>query len=104
MRFDPYAAMPSLHVGWSVLVGLTVFRATSRTWLRAVAVAHPVLMALAVTATGNHYLVDSLAGALVALLAILAVGAWRRAVQSPPAPARAHRSACVMGAALHRRR
>ena len=92
VRFDPYAAMPSLHVGWSVLVGLAVFRATSRTWLRAVAVAHPVLMALAVTATGNHYLVDSLAGALVALLAILAVGAWRRAVQSPPSPARAHRS------------
>jgi membrane-associated phospholipid phosphatase len=93
VRFDPYAAMPSLHVGWSVLVGIAVFRATSRKWLRAVAVAHPVLMALAVTATGNHYLVDSLAGALVALLAILAVGAWRHAFAAPqPSLARAHRS------------
>jgi hypothetical protein len=92
VRFDPYAAMPSLHVGWSVLVGLAVFRATSRTWLRAVAVAHPVLMTLAVTATGNHYLVDSLAGALVALLALVAVAAWRRTLVSPPSPARAHRS------------
>ena len=63
--------MPSLHVGWSLLAAIAVFRATSRTWLRALAVAHPVLMALAVTATGNHYLVDSLAGALVALLALL---------------------------------
>jgi membrane-associated phospholipid phosphatase len=99
VRFDPYAAMPSLHVGWSLLIGLTVFRATSRTWLRAVALAHPVLMALAVTATGNHYLVDSLAGALVALLAFLAVDAWRRwrrwrrAVVPRPASARPHRSA-----------
>ena len=93
VRFDPYAAMPSLHVGWSVLVAVAVFRATSRTWLRAVAVAHPALMALAVTATGNHYLVDSLAGALVALLAVLAAGVWRRAVAQRPSPARAHRSA-----------
>jgi membrane-associated phospholipid phosphatase len=93
VRFDPYAAMPSLHVGWSVLVAVAVFRATSRTWLRAVAVAHPALMALAVTATGNHYLVDSLAGALVALLAVLAAGVWRRAVAQRPSPARAQRSA-----------
>jgi hypothetical protein len=94
VRFDPYAAMPSLHVGWSALVALAVFRATSRTWLRAAAVAHPVLMTLAVTATGNHYLVDSLAGALVALLAILAVDVWRRMVASPrSSPGRAHRSA-----------
>ena len=99
VRFDPYAAMPSLHVGWSLLVGLTVFRATSRTWLKAIALAHPVLMALAVTATGNHYLVDSLAGALVALLAILAVDSWRRwrrwrrAVVPRHAVGQAHRSA-----------
>jgi hypothetical protein len=93
VRFDPYAAMPSLHVGWSLLVGLTVFRATSRTWLRTLAVAHPILMAMAVTATGNHYLVDSLAGALVAVLAIVAVDAWRRAVAPRPSAAQAHRSA-----------
>jgi membrane-associated phospholipid phosphatase len=91
VRFDPYAAMPSLHVGWSVLVGLTVFRATSRVWLRAVALVHPVLMALAVTATGNHYLVDSLAGALVALLALAAVDVWRRTFAPRPAPAGANR-------------
>jgi len=90
VRFDPYAAMPSLHVGWSVLIALIVYRATSRTWLRAVAVAHPVLMALAVTATGNHYLVDSLAGALVAVLAVVVVDAWRRARAPRPSPARAH--------------
>jgi membrane-associated phospholipid phosphatase len=93
VRFDPYAAMPSLHVGWSVLVAVIVFRATSRTWLRGLAVAHPLLMALSVTATGNHYLVDSLAGAFVALLAILSVDGRRRAVAPRRPPARAQRSA-----------
>ena len=90
VRFDPYAAMPSLHVGWSVLVAVILYRATSRWWLRAVVIAHPVLMALAVTATGNHYLVDSLAGALVALLALVVVDAWRRARAPRPSAARAH--------------
>ena len=78
VRFNPYAAMPSLHVGWSVLVASD--RSTARP--RAPGCApwqslHPVLMALAVTATGNHYLADSLAGALVALLALVAVDACR---------------------------
>ena len=47
-------------------------------------IAHPVLMALAVTATGNHYLVDSLAGALVALLALVAVDAWQPCTLATP--------------------
>ena len=54
-------------------------------------------MALAVTQTGNHYLADSLAGAAVALLALLvAVVAWRRAASArapgAAAPACAARS------------
>jgi PAP2 superfamily protein len=95
VRFNPYAAMPSLHVGWSVLAAIIVFRATSRTWLRAIAAMHPVLMALAVTQTGNHYLVDSLAGVLVALLALAAADVLQRGPRRAVAahsrvPARRH--------------
>ncbi len=97
VRFNPYAAMPSLHVGWSILAATMLFRATSRTWLRAAAVLHPVLMTLAVTQTGNHYLADSLAGALVALLALMAVGMWSRrpgnATAARPAGVRARQHA-----------
>ena len=78
VRFNPYAAMPSLHVGWSILAGDRALPRDRRSWVRAVAVLHPVLMTLAVTQTGNHYLADSLAGALVALLALIAVGMWAR--------------------------
>jgi 4-amino-4-deoxy-L-arabinose transferase-like glycosyltransferase len=89
VRFNPYAAMPSLHVGWSLLAAIVLFRATSRRWVRALAVAHPVLMMLAVTQTGNHYLADSLAGILVALIALTAVGIWTRRTGHTPARSRA---------------
>jgi len=79
IRFNPYAAMPSMHVGWSVLVAIVGFRATSNRGLRAFFVIHPLLMTVTVTATGNHYFVDSFAGAAAALLAVVAIALWRRA-------------------------
>src|SRR4029453_19341792 len=72
--FNPYAAMPSMHVGWSLLVGLVAWKAASSMLARGFFAAHPVVMAIAVTATGNHYFLDSLAGVLVALLAL---GLWK---------------------------
>lgn len=68
IHFNPYAAMPSIHVGWSLLfalVGLRVFTGRLRRLLLAL---HPVLMVIAVTTTGNHYFVDALAGSAVAVL------------------------------------
>jgi hypothetical protein len=76
--FDPYAAMPSMHVGWSLLVALAVFQATRRRLVRGLFALHPLLMALTVTATGNHYFVDQIAGAAVALAAIALVAAHIR--------------------------
>jgi hypothetical protein len=77
--YNPYAAMPSMHVGWSLLVGLFAFRAAGSRPVRWVFAAHPALMTLAVTVTGNHFFLDSLAGAAVAL-ATLALGPLRRKV------------------------
>jgi len=70
IRFNPYAAMPSMHVGWSLLLAFVVARTVERRWLRAPVCLHPVLMAVTVTATGNHYFLDSIAGASAALVAI----------------------------------
>jgi hypothetical protein len=78
VRFNPYAAMPSMHVGWSLLVGLVGFRSARRLPVRAFFALHPLLMAVTVTATGNHYFVDSLVGAAVALTAVVLVAAARR--------------------------
>jgi hypothetical protein len=61
--------------GEASLYGL---RAASRPALRAFFFAHPAIMAVAVTATGNHYFLDSLAGIAVALLALIVVRGSRR--------------------------
>jgi hypothetical protein len=79
IKFNPYAAMPSMHVGWSLLVGLMGLRVARRPLTRALFAAHPIIMALTVTATGNHYFLDSLVGIVVALLALALYHApWRR--------------------------
>ncbi len=75
IRFDPYAAMPSMHVGWGVLIAVIGVRAVRNAWLRGLFVVHPLLMAVTVTATGNHYFADSIAGAAIAFAALGVVAA-----------------------------
>jgi hypothetical protein len=78
VRFNPYAAMPSMHVGWSLLVGLAGFRAARRRLVRALFAVHPLVMALTVTATGNHFALDAIAGATIALVVAWLVFLSRR--------------------------
>src|SRR5436309_4940582 len=79
IRFNPYAAMPSMHVGWSVLIGIFGFRAARSRWLKTFFVLRPFLMVLTVTATGNHYFIDALAGIGAALVAVLILAGVRQA-------------------------
>lgn len=72
---NQYAAMPSLHVGWDLLVGIAVATAAGSALVRTLGWLMPVLMALAVVFTANHYLVDGVAGAALSL-AGLAVAVW----------------------------
>jgi hypothetical protein len=62
-----YAAVPSLHFGWNLLVGRSWVRVgRNRAWTVA-GVAMPVAMAWAVVVTANHWAFDVVAGGLVAL-------------------------------------
>jgi len=72
---NPYAAVPSLHVGWALIVVIVVFWATPHAILRLGAVALFVLQSISVVATANHYILDGVAGVAVCLLA-LAVAVW----------------------------
>jgi membrane-associated phospholipid phosphatase len=65
---NQYAAMPSLHVGWDLLAGIAIFSATSFVALRVAACLMPLLMAWAVVATGNHYVLDVVAGVVLVLI------------------------------------
>jgi hypothetical protein len=70
---NEFAAMPSLHVGWAVLLAVAVV-ATFRSRWRWLVVAHPVVTLLVVVVTANHFWLDGAAGAALAL-AGLAVAA-----------------------------
>lgn len=67
---NQFAAFPSYHVGWTLIACIAVAGLIDRRWVRAVAYLPAGIVAVAVVATGNHYVLDSLAGAA------LAVGAW----------------------------
>lgn len=67
---NQYAAMPSLHVGWSLLVGIALARASGRRIAYPFSLLLPIAMALAVVMTANHYVLDAVVGAAVAVLAV----------------------------------
>lgn len=68
---NQYAAVPSLHFGWNLLVAISLWRSSDHLGLRAVALAIPLAMATAVVATGNHYVFDVIAGGAVALTGLV---------------------------------
>jgi hypothetical protein len=68
---NPYAAMPSLHVGWAVLVALGVMRALPGNRLVLVlAVGHVIAQSTSTVFTGNHYFLDWAGGVAVAVAGI----------------------------------
>jgi hypothetical protein len=72
---NQYAAMPSLHFAWSTWCALVLVPTLRPRWLKALAIAYPVLTLFAITVTGNHYWLDAAGGA--AILAIgVAAGRW----------------------------
>ena len=84
VRFNPFAAVPSMHVGWSVLVALAGFRAVRGRAARTFFALQPLLMVLAVSATGNHFFLDSLAGLTVAGATLLLLRDVDRPHLEPP--------------------
>jgi hypothetical protein len=76
---NQYAAVPSLHVGWNLLMGIAIVRHAGTRWARAFGWTMPLVMWLATVVTANHYLIDGVAGSVVALTGLaLAVGIQRR--------------------------
>lgn len=91
---DQLSAMPSVHVGWALLVAwaaLTVSTSRYRWWV----LAHPVLTVFVVVATANHFWLDGMVAAVLLLAAILLVRLSSRLAGPDHGdagrPARAHR-------------
>ena len=66
---NQYAAMPSMHIGWSTWCALVMVPLIRRRWLKVLAAAYPLFTLFCIIVTANHYWIDGLGG-----LACLAVG------------------------------
>ena len=68
---DEFSAMPSVHVGWALIVAIAVITVSRSRW-RWLAAAYPVLTLLVVVVTANHFWLDGIAaGLLVALVLVV---------------------------------
>jgi hypothetical protein len=85
---NQYAAMPSLHVGWALAVAVVLIGVSTGRW-RWLWLAHPLVTALVVVVTGNHYWLDGLVAAalLAPILAIVPRPPAGRPPAIVPAPA-----------------
>jgi len=85
--YNPYAAVPSMHAAYALVVGAALFL-EARNWvIRFVGVTYPVFVVLVIVATGNHFLFDVGVGAFVDVLAAVAAalllrGTPRRAAEA----------------------
>ena len=83
--YNPFAAVPSMHIGYAVIVGTSLIRHGGRRSLRIVGVLYPALQLLVIVATGNHFFFDAAAGAVVAAVAFPAAAVLSRHRRRPRA-------------------
>ena len=70
--YNPIAAMPSHHVAFAVVTGIGMARFARNPLMRAVGVVYPAAVATVVVSTGNHYVLDVIAGAALGAVARIA--------------------------------
>lgn len=80
--YNPFAAVPSLHFGYALIVGVALAWIARNRVVRIAGAAYPAAMLLIIVATGNHFFVDALLGGLVVVAGWLAA----RALVAPPTP------------------
>jgi hypothetical protein len=77
---DQLSAMPSVHVGWAILVAIAIIATAHRRW-RWLAVLYPVMTTLSVVATANHFWLDGVAAAAI-LAVVLGAQIWVRRLKA----------------------
>jgi len=74
---NPVAAVPSLHAGWAVALGAGVML-YARSWAGRIAgIVYPLAVLLTIVVTGNHFIFDAIAGALVMAVGFAATAPFR---------------------------
>jgi hypothetical protein len=73
------SAMPSVHVGWAVLIALAAVEISTSRW-RWLVIAHPVATVIVVVATANHWWLDGVVAIGFLALALMADRGWRELI------------------------
>jgi hypothetical protein len=73
---NQFAAMPSLHFGWSMIIAIA-FIAVRRTPWSMLVLAHPAVTLLAIVATANHYWIDAAVALLLVIGTLMVMTSWR---------------------------
>ena len=85
-----FAAMPSLHVGWSTFCAVSLFPIIRRRWIRVLLVAYPCTVIFGIVVTGNHWILDAVGGWIVLAAGwfiATRLGAWhQRRARAPDEP------------------
>jgi hypothetical protein len=77
---NPYAAVPSMHVCFAIMIGLPMARMVRRRWLGVLWRLYPLLVTAVVLVTANHWWIDAVLGAFTAAVAYaFAAGLFARA-------------------------
>jgi hypothetical protein len=89
---NPYAAVPSMHVAFALMIGWPLARLSRRRIVKVLWLLYPFLMAFVIVATANHFIVDAMLGAVTAGLSAYGArwlgrvrpGVWRFSAVAPP--------------------
>ncbi|MER5222685.1 phosphatase PAP2 family protein [Streptomyces flaveus] len=73
---NQYAAMPSMHIGWSVWCGLTIFALASVPWVRVLGLLYPTATLVVIVATANHFWLDAVGGLLCLTFGFAVAWVW----------------------------
>ncbi|WP_416482103.1 phosphatase PAP2 family protein [Streptomyces sp. CL12] len=73
---NQYAAMPSMHIGWSLWCGLTIFALASVPWVRVLGLLYPVATLVVIVSTANHFWLDAVGGVLCLSFGFGVARAW----------------------------
>jgi hypothetical protein len=80
---NPVAAVPSLHAGWALALGVGIVLYARNHLVRAIGVLYPAAVLLTIVVTGNHFIFDAVAGALVMAVGFAATAPFRVAAREP---------------------
>jgi hypothetical protein len=89
--YNPFAAVPSMHVAFALMLGMPMAYLAKRRWVKLLWLAYPAVVSFVVVATANHWWFDAFSGAVVAGVAAVAAtvfARWRPAAWAWTTPAR----------------